>query len=140
MKFSDLPVFGAAPSELTFSSGPEGAVVTGCSRNVTQVSVPASHGGVPVIAIGEGAFREHPYLLSVTLPDSVRRIGESAFMDCHSLMHVLGGAGIAQVGPYAFYQCVNLRTVELPGRPEAARTSFAGCYQLGAANEPVTYR
>lgn len=140
MKLSNPSAPGVPAADLVFSVGPDGAIVTGCSHQLTQAVIPSEHDGMPVTGVGPEAFRNHPYLLSVTLPATVRVIGESAFMDCHALLSVLGGAGVELVEPYAFYQCVNLRTVQLPGRPAASRTSFAGCYQLEAAGEPVTYR
>lgn len=140
MRFTDLPILESTPTELTFAVNAEGAVVTGCSEQVTQVTVPASYSGVPVVRIGSQAFMQHPHLLSITLPDSVRTIGEAAFMGCPALTSVRAGTGLEQVQPHAFFNCVNLQQVDFPSRPVAALTSFAGCYQLEAAREGVTYR
>lgn len=137
---SGLPVFDPAPSPLTFIAEAEGVVVTACSPDVTQVIVPREVGGVPVVRIGARAFSGHPHLLSVTLPDTVQTIGEAAFRDCAALMTVTAGQALVRVEASAFRNCVNLQDVRFPSRPVAAPDAFAGCYQLEAAREPVTYR
>lgn len=140
MNLFELPILETTPTELEFAASATGAVVTGCSPNVTQVVVPSHYAGVRVTGVGSDAFRSHPHLLSVTLPDTVETIGEGAFMDCRSLMTVRGGRGLKQVQACAFFNCVNLQHVDFPTQPQAALTAFAGCYQLEAAGEPVTYR
>ncbi len=140
MNLSELPMMGTGSAGLIFAVTAEGAVVTGCSPDVTQVVIPACHDGTPVVCIGPEAFLRHPHLLSVTLPDTVRVIGEGAFMGCRTLMRVLGGRGLERVQSHAFRECVNLQHVDFPSTPDGDLTAFAGCYQLEAANEPVTYR
>ncbi|MGN1397962.1 MAG: helix-turn-helix domain-containing protein, partial [Streptococcus gallolyticus] len=44
--------------------------------------------GAVVTKILPDAFRGNQYLLSVTLPDTVRSIGERAFYSCHNLIAV----------------------------------------------------
>ena len=136
----DLPILEPIPTPLTFTSSAEGAVVVSCSPDVTQVVVPREAGGVPVVRIGTGAFRNHPHLLTVSLPDTLQIISEDAFRGCTALMTVTAGEKLARVDSGAFRDCVSLQEVRFPSRPLAALDAFAGCYQLEAAREPVTYR
>lgn len=135
-----LPVPESAPSALDFSAKAEGAVITGCRPDVTRVTVPEAVDGMPVVGVAEDAFRGHPHLLCVTLPDSVQTIGQGAFRDCPALMRVSAGSGLAEVAAQAFHGCVSLQEVHFPSRPLAAQDAFAACYQLEAAREPVIYR
>jgi hypothetical protein len=50
--------------------------------------VPGSATGVPVTAIGNGAFQQAS-INSVTIPPSVASIGDYAFMDCASLIEII---------------------------------------------------
>ena len=132
-----LPTLDFDHSPLTFATTAEGAIVTGCRPDATDIDVPALHAGLPVVRIGSEAFLNHMSLLRITLPDTVRTIGDAAFMGCHALMRVRAGSGLEVVQPYAFYECVSLRHVDFPSRPVSSPTTFAACYQLGAANEPL---
>ena len=135
-----LPIMDSTPCPLTFFAAAEGVVVTACRPDVTQVIIPGEAGGVPVVRIGARAFAGHPHLLSVSLPDTVQTIGEEAFRGCSALMTVTAGHALTSVEAGAFRDCVNLQEVRFPTRPQAAQDAFAGCYQLEAAREPVTYR
>lgn len=53
--------------------------------NQVKITVPPEINGKPVTVIGEYAFAHNPNLVSVTLPDSVRRLKKGAFLDCPSL-------------------------------------------------------
>lgn len=128
-----------AAGMLTVSFQPQGAVILGCSPQVTQVNIPALINGAPVVRIGSEAFMKHPHLLSITLPDTVRSIGFAAFLECPVLRSIRAGKGLETVEAHAFSDCVNLLEVDFPSRPRASLTSFSGCYQLEAAHEPVTY-
>lgn len=77
----------AAENEFTFSlngSG-DGYVVTGYTGNDSSVTVPDWHEGLPVTAIGSGAFQGNTGVKAVSLPSTVVRIGASAFQGCTSL-------------------------------------------------------
>lgn len=130
----------ATPLLMTFAAGEDGAVLISCDPTLTSLTIPAEHAGMAVVRIADNALRDHPRLLSVTLPPSLRIIGENAFMNCQTLMQVHGGEGVQRIGPYAFFRCVSLRHVEFPAQPLASPTSFAACYQLEAAGESVRYR
>ena len=54
----------------------------------THLVIPNSYRGLPVVAIGAGAFQNCTALISVTIPGSVKRIESSAFCGCTSLVSV----------------------------------------------------
>ena len=58
------------------------------SPDDTEIIIPGRIGALPVTEIGEGAFKKCDWLISVTLPDSVKTIGESAFTGCSNLKEI----------------------------------------------------
>lgn len=53
--------------------------ITGYTGEETEVLIPDMLRGRPVIAIAEGAFANHDFITSVTVPGSVETIGDNAF-------------------------------------------------------------
>lgn len=135
-----MPHLAHTDARLTFAVQGGYAAVTGCSAHTSEIIVPAEYGGLPVTEIAPGAFRAHPHLLSVTLPDCLRRVGDEAFADCRALMQVQAGTGLEHLGARAFFRCISLRHLAFPVLPDADITTFAGCYQLHATEEKALYR
>lgn len=71
----------------------------------SDVVIPESIKGMPVVAIADDAFANSITIKSVTIPDSVTRIGYFAFMDCSSLERVTLGNGIREIDFSAFSGC-----------------------------------
>ena len=86
-------------------SGPGGAV-----------EIPAQANGLPVVAIGSGAFQDSFRLTSVKISDSVAGIGEQAFAYCSGLTNVAFGAGVSRIGDWAFRGCAKLAAIEVDAR------------------------
>ena len=62
-----------------------GVVVLGVAASVRDLDVPNEIYGLPVLAIGDSAFRGCYSLKSIDLPDSVTTIADEAFDGCPSL-------------------------------------------------------
>ena len=82
--------------------------ITGYSGLSTDLTIPDSIAGMPVVAIGESAFYEHRTIQSVTIPDSVVRIDGGAFSKCSVLERVVLGQGVREVDYNPFYDCNKL--------------------------------
>ena len=63
--------------------------------------------------IGNGAFSQCFYLVSISLPDNVNQIGESAFYKCSSLEIINIPNSITTISKNMFYGCSSLRIVSL---------------------------
>ena len=76
--------------------------------NDEEVTVPESIDGMPVVAIGDGAFNHCVNIRSVTIPDSVVKIGPHVFLDCSSLENVTLGRGVREIdfSPFAYCEKV----------------------------------
>lgn len=123
------------PEGISFEVTDEGAIITGYSGAVDAVlSLPAAINGIPVVAIGEGAFMGYDGLTgSVVIPASVKRIGESAFFGCASLDGVVVlNEGLEEIGEYAFFECFSLTGgLTLPDSMESVgESAFAFCESM----------
>lgn len=67
-----------------------------------NVVVPEEINGKPVRALREGAFTNNKEVVSVTIPDSVKRLGKKAFAKCKNLQSITGGNGLEKIGENAF--------------------------------------
>jgi hypothetical protein len=88
-----------------------GLVITGYSGNDKAVAIPSKINGIPVVAIGNGAFRG-TQLTAVTIPNSVTSIGSRAFYNT-PLANVTIGNGVITIEDYAF-RGTQLTSVTLP--------------------------
>ncbi len=61
-----------------------------------------------VTAIGDNAFKNNDYMVTVSIPDGVSSIGNSAFYDCDNLTAVILPDSVETVGSSAFYSCDRL--------------------------------
>ncbi len=71
--------------------------ITGVNTAVGgELTIPAILDGYPVVAIGEGAFKDCVNVTSVVIPDSISTIGDNAFLGCAGLTNVKYGGTQAQ--------------------------------------------
>ena len=118
---------------LTFEQSGAGYVVTGDEGQAAHIVIPAEHGGLPVMGIGESAFaysRHTSDILSVTIPDSVTEIGLNAFHNQDALVSVKIGtdSDLQKIGNNAFSGNSSLKAIYLPaGLSELGDSVFNNC-------------
>ena len=100
----------------------------------TNVVIPWAIGGVPVTAIGEGAFQTSG-ILSVIAPQTVTAIGDTAFNGCYFLTSVSLPQATA-IGGNAFADCGSLTSVSLPQATAIGVYAFAYCNSLTSVTLP----
>lgn len=71
--------------------------------NKTSAVVPATINNLPVVAIGEGAFKGNTELTSVTVKSGIKDVGASAFEDCTALATISLPDTIIHIGEKAIY-------------------------------------
>ena len=97
-------------------------------------SLGAARNGEPC---GKLAFAGCRYLVSVELPDGMRRIGESAFEGCSSLARIGIPDSVNRIGANAFKGCSSLASVTLPdGLKWVEAGVFEGCSSLACICVP----
>ena len=84
--------------------GGDSATVVGYTGNETALAPPEEIEGLPVRAIGEGAFSGNSYAEQLILPEGLEEIGAEAFAGCTSLTCVVVFSD-AQVAEGAFSGC-----------------------------------
>ncbi len=107
-----------------------GAVITGYSGSVALLTVPATLGGLPVVAIGEHAF-EKASLTAVILPEGITSIGWFAFYECQNLAGVTIPASVGTIGHAVFDGCPAL-TLHCPAGSYAQQ--YAQSYAIPYTN------
>ena len=98
------------------SAGINGYICCGLPEGAadTEIIIPETHNGLPVIGIAANAFRDMTSLVSVSIPDSVISIGDNAFSGCASLALDELPAELQEIGASAFSGCSSLAVSAFP--------------------------
>ena len=119
------------------SSGDEGYVVIGYEDGISSLVIPESIDGVPVVAIGERAFRECSTLNGdVVLPKSIVAIEKEAFMNADGLNgRIYFPQSLKVISDRAFYGCQSLQgDLIIPDSVETiGDEAFSYCTGIGSA-------
>ena len=110
------------------ASDGESYAVADYTGTSTEVVIPSVHEGLPVMSIGQYAFRGCSGLTSVIIPDSVTRIGDFAFEDCSSLTSVTIPNSVTSIGWSAFSGCSGLTSVYITDLVAWCGIEFGGSY------------
>ncbi len=114
-----------------YAIGAEAFGVKAGDTPATEIIIPHSYAGKPVIEIGERAFAGKNTLKSVTLPDSLKAIATSAFDGCTALKSITLPDTLVQIEAYAFRGCTALEALTLPGSVTLlGHGAFSGCTEL----------
>lgn len=93
--------------------------------------IPEVYNGLPVNAIGNGAFSDNSTLKSVELPDSIVAIDNNAFEKCPELTSVKLSSELLTIGQGVFYGDIKLSDVTFPSKLETIDAqAFYGCLSL----------
>ena len=68
--------------------------------------------------------------VSITLPESLRKIDFNAFMDCRNLASINIPEGVTHIGTSAFSGCVNLKSITIPKSIKKIEDAFSYCISL----------
>ena len=119
------------------SSGEEGYVVIGYEDGISSLVIPESIDGVPVVAIGERAFRDCSTLNGdVVLPKSIVAIEKEAFMNADGLNgRIYFPQSLKVISDRAFYGCQSLQgDLIIPDSVETiGDEAFSYCTGIGSA-------
>lgn len=120
---------------ITATEDKQGYTVIGYEGTETNLTIPSSYDGAPIIEIGNRAFFDSriesviiPYgvrkigvhafaysdnLVSVDIPDSVTVIEGRAFLKCEALKEIVIPNSVTHIGGYVFDRCRALSSVTL---------------------------
>jgi hypothetical protein len=124
--------------EHTLSEDGKGAVITGYTGWWSMVVIPSVIDGMPVVEIGEEAFKENKEISFVAIPAGVVSIGDSAFNSCENLTGVAFSNGLQVLGASCFAN-TKLSTVQFPDSVrKLGWDCFSSCSSLTAINLPAS--
>ncbi len=92
----------------------EAYMLTGYEGTASEIYIPSTHNGKPVMRITAYVFEENTNVTSVIIGDNIMYIDSHAFADCVNLKSVIIGSNVTELGEYAFGWCEKLESVELP--------------------------
>lgn len=102
-----------------------------------EVTVINEYESLPVMSIGDFAFKNLSTLKKVTIPSSVIRIGEYAFSSCRNLEEVVISNGVAEICCNAFEDNKKLKSVNIPDSVESiGAMAFFACDDLESVTIP----
>ena len=117
--------------DFTYLEIDEKIIITGLNKHVTNLVIPATVKGMPVIGINEKAFINNANLENIVLPDSLEFIGDYAFYGNENLLSINFGSSLISIGIGAFYGNKRLETVILPdGLYSLGNSAFSRCSNL----------
>jgi hypothetical protein len=93
LMFLSPHVFADQDGDYTYTVSGGNATITAYTGAGGAISIPATLGGFPTVAIGDLAFFGCTSLTSVTIPDSVTTIGSTAFFGCTNLTSIVVDGG-----------------------------------------------
>ena len=141
------------------------AVLLSPSEKSTGASyaVPSKVLGVTLKQLGDGAFRDNPFVKKINFPSTIAEIPENLCMNCRELEGFQLGNGIVEIkagafarceklyaavmrrkvkriGSKAFANCTSLRCVKIPASvQQIADDAFVGCPKVVFYCEPDSY-
>lgn len=121
----------AQTTNYLYATNNGGITITGYTGPDSLLVVPGTIDGLPVTALGKGAFYRQGSLLSVTLPPSLVTLGEGAFWGCAALTNVALGDQVTTLEAGVFWGCAALPSLTLPATVTyIGDVAFAGCDAL----------
>lgn len=101
-------------------------------ENAEELIIPSEHNGLPVLHIGENAFKDCGMLRSITLPNNLITIGDYAFSECGELQNIDIPNSVTSIGDYAFSGCRQLQSIVIPNSVTSmGKCVFYECYFVG---------
>ena len=151
--YSEIPALGhdydggvecvrCGASAFVFEDDGEGNLtITGFLSDATEIVIPATYQGNPIVKIDDFAFDGNTNVTSVTMPDSITVVFMAAFRDCTNLQHVVFSENLRTIGSYAFAGCTSLEEINLPDSLMYLQDfCFHGCSSLTEITIPDSVR
>ena len=115
----------------------KGIVLTRYRGTDSEPRIEKEYGGVPVIAIDKGAFKNCINVERIVIPEGVKKIGKSAFEGCYNLVSVTIPKTVSEIGTAAFQLCRSLPSVTIPEKVKAIGDyAFCKCSAFTSVDIP----
>ncbi len=112
------------------------AHITGYTGTDQEIVIPAEIENRPVTTICDSAFMKYD-LVSIYIPDSVKKIERAAFSQCKLLTDVRLSSNLETIGDSAFASCQALTEITIPSKVSMLPDNcFYNCTSLKKINLP----
>ena len=78
--------------------------------------------------IPEELFSNRNDIISVWLPNGVKKISDNAFENCIRLKEIFFPNTLREIGREAFRNCINLKQPEISEKVDVSESAFEGCH------------
>lgn len=111
------------------------------SGNITIPSTVSYDGDNFIVTqIGENAFRDCTWIISVSLPKTLSIIEDAAFAGCTALERINTPQPLSEIGDYAFDGCISLKEFSLDASlSKLGKGCFRGCMSLRTIQFPSSF-
>ncbi|MDE6967314.1 MAG: leucine-rich repeat domain-containing protein, partial [Clostridia bacterium] len=125
---------------LKFTETTDGYIVSGLEKSdETEITIPATYKGKPVISIGEYAFEGCEKITGIVIPNSITAIEEGAFEGCIGFESFIIPNSVTTIGESAFAGCNSLESIVIPDNvTHVGFSAFEGCTSLESITLPFT--
>jgi hypothetical protein len=131
LMFQASSAFAQQSGDFTYQVSAYTVTITKYTGTGGNVVIPFTIDAMPVVGIGDAAFKKCTNLTSVTMPNSVTSIGDAAFEKCTNLTSVTMPNSLTSIGDYAFVICSSLTSVTIPSSVMSiGKVAFGGCSSL----------
>ncbi len=128
---NDLTSFSVNSSNRFFSSNSNGLLLNKDETMIIRYPAGKTDSSFtvasPITSLGVDAFRECPYLETVTFTGSVTTVKDSCFKDCPRLSTVTLNSKVTTINPNAFENCDSLNDITADCVTKIGSHAFAYC-------------
>lgn len=105
---------GRTRGGLTYTVANGEITITGYEGVNGDVTIPSEIDGVPVVAIGDSAFRGNKAIENVTISEGITRIDDLAFSGCENLKSITLPDSLTFIGMNTFSWYNDIKTITIP--------------------------
>lgn len=120
-----------------YHNSADGIIIDKFIGEGSQIVIPDYIEGIPVVSVGESAFKGNEKIEVVEIGANIKEIGYLAFCMCKNLKKVIFTRKVNMIGRSAFNECDALVEFIVPeGTIDIGKYAFAGCKNLKILRMP----
>jgi hypothetical protein len=127
---SQTYIIGLSFDTITISGVNGYEVSIGTAYTATDITIPNTYNGLPVLKIKDGGFAGSK-ITNITMSNNTVEIGNNAFTSCTNLSDVTIPSSVTSIDNFAFSGCTGLTSLTIPSSVTSiGAQAFADCSSL----------